>query len=483
MLFNSISFILFFMIVVGLNYICPVKWRVLFLLAMSWIMYITWLPKHLLVLIGIILISYMDAIAISKVSSERIKKILLGGGIIICIGCLILFKYLKFFLNIYTQIGFGKIGTVDAFDWGIPVGLSFFTLQAVGYMIDVFRKKYLPERNFIHYSLFLSFFPQIAAGPIARGDLILPQLRNLKKEPDRIAFKEGLSLLFIGYFKKIVLADTLSIYVNGVYSNLEIVSGLSVLIAVFVYSFVIYFDFSGYSDIAIGCGKLLGIDLMVNFYVPYASTSIKQFWANWHISLSSWLRDYIYFPLGGGKHGKCRKYINIFIIFLVSGLWHGAAWTFVIWGGIHGIYRVCEEMFIRESFVRRIRPYVNFLLISFAWIFFRAESVHKALEIISSIGNKWTDILTDYSMVMADQVFRSQTFNLFYLLTVMICLWIGLRIDRVSLRIGKGNYSGLADFLKQKYITIYYMGMMIIFYFILQNGMFAQTGQFIYFEF
>ncbi len=483
MLFNSLPYMVFFTMVVCLNYLLPVKARVFFLLVASWGMYICWIPKHILVLVGITIISYAVAICIPQLTNSAFKKMLLGVGIVACIGSLILFKYLEFFMEMFKWTGTWEIRNSIFSNWGVPVGLSFFSLQAVGYMVDVYRRKYPPEYNFMNYALFMSFFPQMAAGPIARGDIILPQLRNLQRNPNIPAFREGLCLVFVGYFKKIVLADTLGIYVNGVYANLSDVSGLSVLIAVLTYSLVIYFDFSGYSDIAVGCGKMLGINLMVNFHVPYASKTIKLFWANWHISLSSWLRDYVYFPLGGGKFGKLRKYINILIIFLVSGLWHGAAWTFIIWGGVHGIYRIFEEVFVQENFGGKLRICVNYALYSVAWIFFRAESMPKAFEIINSIGNAWGNVLSDLYMVLEDQTFHSLTFNFFYLVTVISALLLGRAIDKVYLVGGKGNYGRLVEYMGRKKFMVYYMGILIIFYFVFLNGTYAQAGQFIYFEF
>ena len=297
---------------------------------------------------------------------------------------LFLFKYIKLFadtLNNIVQI-FGIQLQPITLSLLLPVGISFYTFQTLSYVIDVYYERVCPERHFGKYAAFISFFPQLVAGPIERTDNLLPQI----KEEHDFQYNDvvyGLRQMLWGFYKKIVIADTLAYYVDLVYDMPYAYEGGALLISSLFFSLQIYCDFSGYSDIAIGTAKLFGINLMKNFSNPYFSSSINEFWKNWHISLSSWFRDYVYIPLGGNQKGTVRKHINTLVTFLLSGLWHGADMTFVLWGGVHGLAQIVENLFAnRKKQFHWLSVIGVFLFVSFAWIFFRADNVQEALYII-----------------------------------------------------------------------------------------------------
>ena len=362
MSFNSLQYLIFlpivFLVYYALSYIYNYvknkkKAKIfnfcnLFLLIASLYFYGSWMPKYLILILGTIFITYFTSILIDKYPKK--KKLFLLFGIIINILILFVFKYYNFFIsNINDLLGLLKINYTikDTFNFMLPVGISFYTFQSIGYCIDVYRKDTKCEKNFIVYASFVTFFPQLVAGPIERSNNLIKQFHEVHKFSYSKGV-EGLRYILSGMFRKVVIADMCAVIVNGVYNNLSDYSGLILIVATFLFAIQIYCDFSGYSMIAIGSGKLLGFDLMENFKSPYLSTSIREFWSRWHISLSTWFKDYIYIPLGGSRKGFKRKLINIFIIFMISGLWHGAAWTFVIWGVIHATYRVIEEIYKRR---------------------------------------------------------------------------------------------------------------------------------------
>jgi len=271
----------------------------------------------------------------------------------------------------------------------LPVGISFYTFKVVGYLIDIYRGEVAPEKHFGFFALFVSFFPQLIAGPIDRAGLLMPQLKTEQKFSKK-TFHEGLMLMLWGFFKKIVIADRLVVYVSEVFTNYSQYNGTALFLGAFFFTIQIYCDFSGYSDIAIGAAKLMGYNLMDNFKRPYFSKSLTEFWRRWHISLSSWFKDYLYLPLGGSRVSKFRWALNIVIVFAVSGLWHGAAWTFVIWGLIHGIFLIVSRIFsgIKSKIkILFFNPLVNFMIVMIAWVFFKSESITKAFFILA---NMWT---------------------------------------------------------------------------------------------
>lgn len=393
MLFNSFSFAVFLPVVFILYWIIPHKFRWCFLLIASYYFYMSWNPKYAILILGTTVISYTAAIFIEKYDNKKVKRLFLSSVIFVGLGILFFFKYYNFFLD-----SFGSILEMFSLQWNyaalnllLPVGISFYTFQTMSYVIDVYKGKASAEKHFGYYATFISFFPQLVAGPIERTNSLLPQIRKEQKFSYAKA-TDGLKLMMWGYYKKIVIADTLSRYVDQVYNNLYEYKGLSLVIIVFFFSIQIYCDFSGYSDIAIGTAKLLGIDLMKNFDVPYMSTSIKEFWKRWHISLSTWFRDYVYIPLGGNRCSQMKQYQNLMLTFLASGIWHGANWTYVVWGGIHGVAQILESIFERP--IRRIKATgigkilswaIVFIFCNIAWIFFRAPSISDAVYVLTNL--------------------------------------------------------------------------------------------------
>ena len=396
MLFNSVDFLVFFPIVVMIYLIVPRKLRYLVLLIASYYFYMSWNPKYA-VLIGIsTLTTWICSLLMEKVSDISKRKLFLVINCFVNLGILLIFKYADFLINnvshILSVLGFKTIEI--RLDLLLPVGISFYTFQALSYTIDVFRNKIAPEKNLLKYALYVSFFPQLVAGPIERSTSLLPQIQNIQKSQlwnyDRI--RDGFLLMVWGFFQKLVIADRASILVNNVINNYANYGFLEIAIAVFLFAFQIYCDFGGYSNIARGAAKVMGFELMHNFKQPYLATSIKEFWRRWHISLTSWFTDYLYIPLGGNRKGDLRKYINIIIVFVVSGLWHGASWNFVVWGMLHAIFQVAEEIISKASNIKRntyetlsakIRgTIITFIFVDFAWIFFMSKSLRNALGLI-----------------------------------------------------------------------------------------------------
>lgn len=342
MLFNSLNFLIFFPIVLFIYYIVPKKMKQFWLLAASYYFYMCWNAKYIVLMLFSTIITYVSGLIIEKIKSNSwsiekkifYKKVSVAVSFFLNLMVLFYFKYINFALG--TLKAMLHIVNVDlsvpAFDIMLPVGISFYTFQALSYTVDVYRGDIYAEKNFFRYALFVSFFPQLVAGPIERSKNLLKQLAIPKKFNFDSA-KEGCLLMIWGYFLKIVLADRIAIFVDVVYNDFEKFGGYYLIVATLLFAIQIYCDFGGYSVIAIGAAKILGIDLMENFNTPYLSKSVSEFWRRWHISLSSWFKDYLYIPLGGNRKSRLRKNINLMIVFLVSGLWHGADWSFVIWGG------------------------------------------------------------------------------------------------------------------------------------------------------
>lgn len=342
MLFNSIDFLIFFPIVVLFYYIIPKKVRNFWLLIVSYYFYMNWNAKYILLLLVSTIATYMFGLMIDYYENREIeirkkkrnKTISLVLCLIINLSILFAFKYYNFFWDSISKLLLyaGIQVSVPKNDLLLPVGISFYTFQALSYTIDVYRGEIYAERNFCKYALFVSFFPQLVAGPIERSKNLLSQLsKNSKMNSAEI--REGILLMLWGFFLKIMIAERAAVIVNTVYDNIELYKGFYLILATILFAIQIYCDFAGYSVIAMGAAKILGINLMENFKAPYFSETVAIFWRNWHISLSSWFKDYVYIPLGGNQKGKVRKYINNLIVFLLSGLWHGASWTFVLWGG------------------------------------------------------------------------------------------------------------------------------------------------------
>ena len=362
MLFNSLEFIIFFPIVVAAYFALKPKYRWILLLLASYYFYMAWNYKYIVLILISTTIDYFAGINIHRSNNPRTRKALLLVSLVANLGLLFFFKYFNFFGDSINYL-FDKINifyNIPAYHYLLPVGISFYTFQTMSYTIDIYNGKQEPERHFGRFALFVSFFPQLVAGPIERSVNLLPQFRK-HYDFDYERVKNGILLMVWGFFKKVVIADRLAEYVNMVYNHPHDFGGLHNMIATFFFSFQIYCDFSGYSDIAIGSAMIMGYTLMTNFRRPYFSMSIREFWQRWHISLSTWFRDYVYIPLGGNRVVKWRWYYNLFITFLVSGLWHGAEWTFVIWGALHGFYLIFAiwTTKLRENFNRFYRSYEN----------------------------------------------------------------------------------------------------------------------------
>ena len=346
MIFNSFQYMIFLPVVFLLHWLIPSRHRWILLLIASYYFYMSWNAKYVVLILFTTLVSYLAAILIEATDSARKKKIILFGTLITCLGVLGVFKYFNFFAETLSNLfqAFSIPLHPVTLKLLLPVGISFYTFQTLSYVIDVYRGTIRAEHHFGIYATFVSFFPQLVAGPIERSGNLLHQIRD-DREFDYFTAREGLRLMAWGYFKKIALADTLAVYADIIYNNVQANHGLALIIATLFFSIQIYCDFSGYSDIAIGSAKLFNIRLMENFRSPYLSCSVREFWSKWHISLSTWFRDYVYIPLGGNRVSKGRHKINLMITFLVSGLWHGANWTFVLWGGLHGFAQVLETTF------------------------------------------------------------------------------------------------------------------------------------------
>ena len=387
MQFNSLSYIVFLAAVVGVYYLLPLSARKLLLLGASFAFYAAWNAKYLLLMWAVIGITWAGGLLITK-WPER-KKLALFLSLAGSFSLLIYFKYFNFLINSLNRLFSASFSALDII---LPVGISFYVFQAAGYVIDVYRGRTECETNPVNYALFISFFPQLVAGPIERSGNMLGQLKT-KQAFSLENIKHGATLILIGLVQKVVIADRLAVFVTNTFDNFSRVSSFSLLTAVFFFAFQIYCDFNAYSMIAQGSARLMGYRLMTNFRRPYLSHSVPEFWRRWHISLSSWFSDYLYIPLGGSRRGKGRTYINLLIVFLVSGLWHGAAFTFIIWGLINGLYNAGQRFLNergrlkgKESAKKGLAGVIfTFILIDFSWIFFRAESVGRAFGYIKCL--------------------------------------------------------------------------------------------------
>lgn len=400
MLFNSLQFLIFFPIVTLVYFAIPHKIRYLWLLGASYYFYMCWNPEYAFLMLASTVVTYLSGIFIDKGKTEISRKITVGVSFCINLAILFYFKYFYFTvdnINAVRQM-LNLSALTPKFDVILPVGISFYTFQALSYTVDVYRKELRPEKNFLKYALFVSFFPQLVAGPIERSKNLVTQISE-RHYFDYNRVRHGLLLMLWGFFQKLVIADRAAILVNSVYNNTENYGGIMFVIATLCFAVQIYCDFASYSIIAKGAAEVMGFRLMENFAQPYLSLSIAEFWRRWHISLSSWFKDYLYIPLGGNRKGMLRKYFNLMVVFLVSGLWHGASWNFVAWGFIHGFYQIfggmtdnlrrlgCELINVDRTKpqYKWFRRFITFVLVCFAWIFFRSESLSQAIYIVKSI--------------------------------------------------------------------------------------------------
>ena len=392
--FNSFNFWLVFPFIFGLYWLIPTKYnqaRKVFLVLVSYLLYMNWKPAFAVVLLGVTLITYWGGLKLDNQQTNK-KKGLAWLFALLAVLPLLVFKYYNF-LNDSLSQGLAAIGlkfAMPGLNWAIPVGISFFTFQAVGYMLDVYHGKTEAEKNLLDYVLFVSFFPQVTSGPISTANELLPQIKATLKF-DYEQGKQGLKFLLWGMFIKLVVADRLGLFVDTVYSNYIHYNGATCFVASLFYTLQIYCDFAGYSLMAIGIARTLGFNLPDNFRRPYFAISITDFWKRWHITLTRWLTQHIYIPMGGNRCSKARNYWNIFVTFLVSGIWHGANWTFIVWGCMHGVLQIIEKALGwqkyegNNGFVKAIRILVTFLLVNFAWIFFRMPDITSAGIVIGKI--------------------------------------------------------------------------------------------------
>jgi D-alanyl-lipoteichoic acid acyltransferase DltB (MBOAT superfamily) len=485
MLFNSLGFVIFFPIIFIAYWFLTDKsrkWQNRLLMIASYFFYACWDYRFLFLLIFSTLLDFFTGIQIEKAKSLNAKKIWFWNSVLLNIGFLVLFKYYNFFVSSFAD-GLSFLG-LHINPWTlniiIPVGISFYTFHGLSYIIDIYNNKINAEKNFVDYSLFVSFFPLLVAGPIERATHLLPQIKVERKFIYETAV-DGCRQILWGFFKKIVLADSCAVYANIVFNNSADASGSTLFLGAIFFTFQIYCDFSGYTDIAIGTAKLLGFNLLRNFNFPYFSRDIAEFWRRWHISLSSWFRDYLYIPLGGNSGGKLLKVRNLFIIFLFSGFWHGANWTFIAWGTLNAVYMLPLVIFKKNrnnleivakgkylpTLNEAFNMLITFLLTVFAWIFFRANSVGQAFHFLINIFSKsffkWPD----------GRLFGGQIHAVYILLLIIVFTiieWIGR----------ENQYAIQTLFSKQNIIIRF------TFYFLLIYGMIYFHGndeQFIYFQF
>ncbi|WP_370443840.1 MBOAT family protein [Aquimarina sp. AU474] len=433
----------------------------------SYVFYGWWDWRFLSLIALSTITDYIVGFRIQNASTQYVKKRWLWVSIVFNIGLLGFFKYFNFFIDSWVDL-LASIGYQSQNVWMLnillPVGISFYTFQTMSYSIDIYKGKLKPTKNFIAFAAFVSFFPQLVAGPIERATNLLPQFLK-KREFTYKAFSYGIKLMIWGFFLKLVVADRAAIYVNAVFNNIENHDGLSFIVATLFFAFQIYGDFAGYSLIAIGTAKLFGFDLMTNFRRPYFSASVGEFWTRWHISLSTWFRDYLYIPLGGNRVVKSRWLFNLFITFLISGLWHGANWTFVIWGALNGIYLIIEALLFKKNRKGLLNVFVTFCLINFAWIFFRANTLENAIYIIR-------DIFTTPGRLYigsGDDIAAS----LYATLAIMILLVIETK---------KEYFNRIFSISKNKLEVVRLTGYALVVFIILYFGVFGES-QFIYFQF
>ena len=471
MLFNSFEFIIFFPVVCIIYFLLKNnRWRIPFLLIASYYFYMNWKPVYALLIMTSTVLTYCCGLLVERYNNDKSKKkAFLVISLVLNFSILFLFKYFNFIGQSITTL-FSMCGLawhIPNLDVLLPVGISFYTFQAVGYSVDVYRGTIKAEHNFMTYALFVSFFPQLVAGPIERAKNLLPQFHEEHQFHYDDAV-DGIKQMLWGFFMKICVADVLSEYVNAVFNNVSQHNGTSMIIATIFFTFQIYCDFGGYSNIAIGAARVMGFRLMENFHLPYFSLNVKEFWKRWHISLSSWFMDYVYIPLGGNRCKYPRHLLNLMITFLVSGLWHGANWTFVIWGGLHGTYQVIGNIWhkfvhkpeYKNTISRLISMLFCFSIVSFAWIFFRANNVNDAFVIVGKIFSDWGRPYVDI------MVFACGLTALFILI----------------FKDTKDNFKWNIHFIHSKHTVIRYVSTVILIVYILLFGSFS-SGQFIYFQF
>lgn len=484
--FNSVIFLIYLPLVILIYWILPHKARWVFLLLASYFFYAYHNVWLIFLILGTTLVSFFAALGIDRSENKKVRVFLLVLSLILILGALFVFKYLDFAItSVVSFINlFGGEATYSVLNLILPVGISFYTFQTLSYVIDVYKGKFAAETHFGYYALFVSFFPQLVAGPIERPDNLLPQLKAVKKI-DSDCFSYGFQYLISGFVKKIVIADFLGVFVASTYGNIAQSSGASLMIATIFFAIQIYGDFAGYSDIALGASHLLGIHLTKNFDHPYLSKSVREFYRRWHITLNSWLTDYIYIPMGGSRCGLPRHLLNIMVVFLVSGFWHGASWNYVIWGLLNGLL-ICIEILLRKPLenmtnkterrkkvVNFISVPITFMIICSTWVFFRASDISSAFLV-------YQRIFTSFAIGNGLENFKEVTFVLRVILTLSLFIFIPY-LPKMNLKPDEeGNYDAKQIFST---LVIYVpLVMMILMCWLDQLSSSGESG-FIYFQF
>lgn len=494
MFFNSIDFLVFFPIVTLLYLIIPKKVRYIWLLISSYYFYMCWNAKYAILIAVSTIVTYGVAILVEHIQNKKYAKLAMFGGFAVNLGILFFFKYFDFALhNLNKVLNILHVQAINnPFDILLPVGISFYTFQALGYMVDVYRGECKAEKNLLKYALFVSFFPQLVAGPIERSKNLLSQIERTTKEKmvSLEAVSSGFTMMLWGLFMKMVIADRVSIFVDSVFNQTYLIGTVETVAGAIGFAVQIYCDFGGYSAIAIGAAKIMGFELMENFNAPYFATGIADFWRRWHISLSTWLKDYLYIPLGGNRCSKLKKYRNLMVTFLVSGLWHGAAWTYVLWGAIHGFYQIIEDLM--KPFWKKFNAllHVNteafsftfgkivatFLLTDFAWIFFRAGSISQAFMYVKRMFTRWNPWVLFDETLFHFGLDRKE----FGILIFAVCIL--LIVDLVRTKTGEtiGNV-----LLKQNLVFRWAVMILLVISILVygQYGIHFDSAQFIYFAF
>lgn len=485
MTFNSWEFLIFYPVVLLLYFLLPKRARWPMLLIASYFFYMCYQTELVVLIFGTTLVSWIASRIIEKSEKNAVRRLFLILTLVCSLGVLFFYKYFDFLSGTVFDIArsFGYRAKPISLDLILPVGISFYTFQTLSYVIDVYKGEVKSENNFFFYALFVSFFPQLVAGPIERPSNLIPQLREAHSWSNENAIA-GAKMMMLGFFKKICVADFISGFVDSVYNNPSDATALGVIIATLLFAVQIYCDFSGYTDIAIGCSRVMGIRLMQNFNRPYSATSIREFWSRWHISLSSWFKDYLYIPLGGNRVSLPRNLLNIMIVFLVSGLWHGAAWTFVLWGALHGFYQVVGKLTLgarnrllvrvglseRSAIVITARRIVTFILVSFAWLIFRANSIGDVGILLSKLTGGF-----DFAETMSGMGFEVAT-----AVICIVSILIMILLDRMVSYDGRELSSESCVMVRRGSYVMIVTLILLSWLFLLSKDM---ISSFIYFQF
>ena len=494
MIFNSIDFLIFFPIVTLIYAIIPKRARCIWLLLASYYFYMCWNAKYALLIAFSTVVTYAAGLLIGRLKIPRAKKWVMAGGFVINLSILFFFKYFDFVLNNLNKLlTFFSVQSIrNPFDILLPVGISFYTFQALGYLVDVYRGECEAEKNLLRYALFVSFFPQLVAGPIERSKNLFRQIREMERKTllSAEAMVQGFIMMLWGLFMKMVIADRVAIFVDKVFDHTFAIGTVEAVFGAVGFAIQIYCDFGGYSAIAIGAAKVMGFDLMENFNTPYFAVSIKDFWRRWHISLSSWFRDYLYIPLGGSRVGRFRKYVNLMITFLLSGLWHGAAFTYIAWGIVHGLYQVIGDILkpVRQKGIEMLKIKTDvfsfrlgqaactFALTTFAWIFFRAGSMGQTFLYVRNLFTRWNPWVFFDESLYTFGLDRREAGILFAALIALVIVdlvryWKGLNLGEALCR----------QNLAFRWIVMIFLVVVVIVYGV--YGIDFDSAKFIYFTF